>query len=42
MKKICFYLFCIGWLWRNRRWRPTRQKYKALDKDIMEWLKIWD
>ena len=42
MKKILYYLFCIRWLWRNRRWRETRQKYKAFDKARWEWLKRWD
>ena len=32
MEKIRFYLFCIGWLWKNRTWRETRQKYRALGK----------
>lgn len=30
MEKIRFYLFCIRWLWKNRTWAETRQKYRAL------------
>lgn len=33
MKAIRYYLFCIGWLWRNRTWGNSRQKYKAMDRD---------
>ena len=32
MNKIRYYLFCIKWLYHNREWTSTRQKYKALDK----------
>ena len=32
MKKIVFYVFCIGWLWKNRDWQNTRQKFKAMQK----------
>lgn len=38
MKKIRFYLFCIRWLWKNRTWRNTRQKYKAMDKAFCNYL----
>lgn len=31
---IGFYLFCIRWLWRHMDWAETRQKYKALDRDL--------
>jgi len=34
MKKgISFYIFAIRWLWRNRKWENTRQKFKAMDKE---------
>lgn len=33
MDKIRFYIFCIRWLWKNRTWAETRQKYKALARD---------
>ena len=29
---IKYYLFCIRWLWKNRNWSDTRQKYKAMNK----------
>ncbi len=29
---IRYYLFCIKWLWRNRKWDNLRQKFKALEK----------
>jgi hypothetical protein len=32
MRKIKYYLFAIRWLWKNRDWDGTRQKYKALDR----------
>lgn len=25
--------FCIKWLWKNRKWKNTRQKYKTMEKD---------
>ena len=33
MKKIKYYLFCIKWLWKNRNWANTRQKWKRLEKN---------
>lgn len=27
-----YYLFCIHWLWKHRRWENTRQKFKAMEK----------
>lgn len=30
--KIRYYLFCIRWLWHNRDWENTRQKFKAMDR----------
>ena len=27
-----YYLFAIRWLWENRTWDDTRQKYKALNR----------
>ena len=26
-------LFSIVWLWKNRKWDNTRQKFKALQRD---------
>lgn len=30
---IRYYLRCIKWLWKNRDWANTRQKFKAMDKE---------
>lgn len=30
---IKYYIFAIRWLWKNRRWSSTRQKFKAMDRD---------
>lgn len=34
MNKIRYYIFCIKWLWKNRNWSNTRQKFKAMQKDF--------
>jgi hypothetical protein len=34
--KLGYYLFCIKWLWKNREWENTRQKFKAMEKAIKE------
>lgn len=34
MKKIKYYIFCIQWLWKNRHWENTRQKFKAMERDF--------
>lgn len=34
--RIRHYLFCIKWLWQNRTWANTRQKYKAMERDWAE------
>ena len=26
-----YYWFCIRWLWNNRTWQNTRQKFKAME-----------
>lgn len=36
-KKIKYYLAAIRWLWQNRSWANTRQKWKAFDKAMREW-----
>lgn len=37
INKIRHELFCIKWLWKNRKknrkWENTRQKYKTMEKD---------
>lgn len=30
---ISYYWFVARWLWRNRDWADTRQKYKAMNRD---------
>lgn len=36
MQKIKYYLFCIRWLYKNRNWDNTRQKFKKMEKDFKE------
>lgn len=31
--KIRYILFCVRWLWKNRNWESSRQKYKAMDRE---------
>ena len=33
---ISFYFKCIRWLWENRNWQNTRQKWKAMDKEVLK------
>ena len=33
MRAVFYYWFCIRWLWRNKDWADTRQKYKAMNRD---------
>ena len=33
---IRYYLFCIRWLWKNRKWGNSRQKFKKMEKDWNE------
>lgn len=39
MMKLRYYIFTMRWLWKNRTWENTRQKYKALDRAQKEYLK---
>ena len=34
MKKLKYYYRCIKWLYKNRDWANTRQKFKAMAKDV--------
>lgn len=36
MLKIRYYLFCIKWLYKNRKWDNTRQKFKRMERDFKE------
>ena len=31
-----YYLFCAGWLWKNRSWQNNRHKFKSMER---EWKK---
>lgn len=37
MNQIKYYIFAIRWLWNNREWETTRQKWKMMEK---EWRKV--
>lgn len=28
-----YYLFRMHWLWKNRHWHNSRQKFKAMERD---------
>lgn len=34
MKKIKYYIACIKWLWNHREWENSRQKFKAMEKEV--------
>lgn len=34
--KLKWYIAAARWLWQNRTWKPTRQKWKAFDKAMRE------
>jgi len=36
VRMIKYYIFCIRWLWQNREWANTRQKFRALER---AWIK---
>ena len=38
MIKIRYYLFCIKWLYNHRNRLNTRQKFKAMENDWIEFL----
>lgn len=33
INKLRYRFFCIKWLWKNRDWANTRQKFKAMKKE---------
>lgn len=33
-KKFKYYWNCIKWLYRNRDWKNTRQKFKRMAREI--------
>jgi hypothetical protein len=30
---IKYYIFVMRWLWKNREWGNSRQKFKAMEKE---------
>ncbi len=36
MKKLHWYLAALRWLWVNRGWRSSRQKWKAFDQAMRQ------
>ena len=40
--KIRYYIAAARWLWENRSWANTRQKWKAFDRAMREYLDHWD
>ena len=36
MNRIKYYIWAVRWLWKNREWETTRQKWKRMEK---EWRK---
>lgn len=36
-EKVKWYGAAIRWLWDNRSWANTRQKWKAFDRAMREW-----
>ena len=38
MAMLRYYFFCVRWLWKNRKWNNTRQKFKAMDNDYVDYL----
>jgi len=34
LRKPFYYIRAIMWLWKNRDWKNTRQKWKALEKHL--------
>lgn len=37
MQKVKYYIKALRWLWANRTWENTRQKWKALAKYMKEY-----
>ena len=38
MKMLKYYYECIKWLYANKEWRNTRQKWKAMDKAVRKYM----
>lgn len=39
IKKLRYRFFCIKWLWKNRDWKDTRQKFKAMNREFEKKIK---
>lgn len=37
IKKLKYYYQCGRWLWKNRDWKGTRQKYKTMEKELKKY-----
>ena len=35
--KLKYYIFSIRWLWKNRKWDNTRQKFKRMSEDYEQY-----
>lgn len=42
MKKIRWYIRALRWLWANRKWHNSMQKWKAFDRAMREDTKCSD
>ena len=36
MKMVKYYARCIRWLWRNSNWKNSRQKWKAMEREVQQ------
>ena len=37
IKKLKYYYQCAKWLWKNRNWTGTRQKYRAMERELRKY-----
>ncbi len=40
-QKIQWYLKALRWLWENRKWANTQQKWKAFSKHMGDMYPLW-
>lgn len=38
LENIKGFLFTVRWHWKNRNWKPTRQKLKAFNRDYNRYM----
>ncbi len=36
MEKLKYYWRCIKWLYKHRNWTNTRQKFRAMAREVQE------